>query len=113
MVFEEVGERVVADGIGHPDRNGSVGVVLYDEKGAVGMHVGSEFLNKGGFVFYIMQGVGHEDAVEWRQVERGLDKVGLDGDDRCWLVRAAGGVNSLLPDSRMGVDAVDSAACWE
>jgi len=110
VVFEEAGERVVTDGIGYPGGDGLVGVIFHDEEGAAGVHVGFHFLNKDGLVFYIMEGVGHEDAVEWGKVERVFYEVGLEGDDRGGLLRAAGGEDGLLPDGRVGVDAIDSAA---
>jgi len=97
---------MVADGIGHPDRDRLAGVVFHDEERTFFLHIGPELLDERGFVFYIVQGIGHENAIEERKGERVFYKVGPDGNDGC---RPVGGWG-LPADSRICIDAIDGAA---
>ena len=69
-----------------------------------GLEGGGQTLEQRGFVLYIVQGVGHEDAVEVGKAESGGGEVGgagLDGD-AVWCC--------LSGDARPEVDGLDVAA---
>ncbi len=113
----QVGE---GDGVRYPGGDGLVGVVFDDEEGAGfagvgrsglrGVRAGARpetpfyFLQESGFILYIVQGVGHEDAVEVIDGEGGSYKVagqGNEGDDIGCCPGFQGGVK---------IDGVDGAA---
>lgn len=104
------------NGIGYPRLDGLVGVVFDEEKGPVGkegrafgvarMHRSDECLEEGGLVFYVMKGIGHENAVETADGKRDVDEVGFDGDegDTTYGFGLEGGAE---------IQAVYGAAGWE
>lgn len=104
-VLKECLEAGKTHRIRHPNGIWPIGIVFDDEDGVLGAEVGgAQGAEQGWFIFYIMEGVGHENAVEIEGREILFDEVGffwLDGD----LIGS-----QLGPDGGFAVDGVDGAA---
>ena len=93
--------------MGDPNGDGLGPVVFDDEKEVGWAEEGSQGFEQGGFIVYIMQRVGHEDAIEIAEAEVFFHKIiflRLDAD-------LVGG--HLLFDGGMAVDGIDDAAGLE
>ena len=97
-------QRREAQRVGHPYGDGFRPVIFDDEEKVGGAEDGFQGFEQDRFILYIMERVGHEDAVEIEEAEIFFHKIiflRLDAD----LVSG-----QLLLDGGMAVDGIDSAA---
>ena len=69
---------MIAEGIRHPGI-GLIRIIFYDEKAATGFQTAARLFDESVLVFYIMQGIRHQDTIQVLQGQIVRNKIQLQG----------------------------------